>query len=74
MKIPAPSRLVSGVLGVFDEDRSLYSELDGFVVNGPPGAWTVKGDDKRNIKATFDQLEGKATALIEKRQSGMSAH
>jgi len=71
MEISAPSSLVSGVLGAFEKDRNLCSELCAFVVDGPTGIAAVRGDERRNIEAKFDELRGKAGTIMDKRQSGM---
>ena len=72
MEISAPSGLVSGVLGAFEKDRSLCSELSAFIVDGPTGIGAVKGDDKRNLEAKFDELRGKVANFMDKRQFSLS--
>ena len=68
MEISAPSGLVSGVLEVFEKDRNLCSELSAFIVDGPTGTGAVKGDEKRNLEAKFDELRGRVATFLDKRQ------
>lgn len=73
-EISAPSGLVSGVLEILEKDGNMCSELKVFIINGPTGTGTVKGDDKRNIEAKFDQLRDKVATLMDQRQSNISAY
>jgi len=68
MEISAPSGLVSGVLEAFEKDRKLCSELSTFIVDGPTGIGTVKGDEKRHLEAKFDELRGRVATFMDKRQ------
>ena len=74
MEISAPSSLVSGVLQTVEKDGSLCPELNALIVNGPTGTGTVKGDDKRNLEAKFDQLRDKVATFMDERQSSMSIY
>lgn len=74
MEISAPSGLVSGVLEAFKKDRSLCSELSTFIVNGPTGIGAVKGDEKRNLEAKFDELRDRVAAFMDKRQISLLGH
>jgi len=74
MEISAPSGLVAAVLDAFDKDRNLCSELNAFIVDGPTGIGAVKGDNKRNLEARFDELRGKVAVLMDKRQLSLSAY
>jgi len=69
MEISASSSVVSDLLETFENDRSLCTELDSFVVNEATEIGT-----EGNLAAKFDQLRDKVAALMEKRQSSMSTH
>ena len=72
MEISAPSGLVSGVLEVFEKEGNLCSELSAFIVDGPTGTGAVKGDEKRNLEAKFDELRGRVATFMDKRQVSLS--
>ena len=74
LEISAPSGLVSGLLEALEIDSSLCTALNLFIVNDPTGLENLKGANRRDIGARFDQLRGKVVAYMDKRQSSMSAH
>ena len=73
MEISATPSVVSDLLEAFDNDRSLCTELDSFVVDEATGIG-MEGDDKRSLAAKFDQLRDKVADLMEKRHSSMLGH
>ena len=73
MEISAPSSVVSGLSEAFENDRSLCTELDSFVIKEGTEIG-MEGDDKKDTIAKFDQLRGKVATLMKERQLRMSAH
>ena len=73
MEISAPSSVVSNLSEAFENDRSLCTELDSFIVKEGTEIGT-EGDDKKDITAKFDQLRGKVATLMKERQLSMVAH
>lgn len=73
LEISIPSNLVSGLLEAFEQDTSLCTELNVFLVNNPIGMEYVGSDGKRNIEAKFAQLRGRVATFINMRQSGTLA-
>ena len=73
MEISAPSSVVSGLLEALENDRSICTELDSFVVTEATEIST-EGNDKKNLAANFDQLRDKVAALLGKRRSSILAN
>ena len=70
LEITMPSNLVSGLLEAFEQEASLCTELNAFLVNNPMGMAYVGSDGKRDIEAMCAQLRGRAATFIGMRQSG----
>ena len=73
MEISAPSSVVSDLLEALENDRSICTELDSFVVNEATEIRT-EGDDKKNLVANSNQLRDKVATLLEKRRSSILAN
>ena len=73
LEISIPSNLVSGLLEAFEQDTSLCTGLNVFLINNPIGMEYVGSDGKRNIEAKFAQLRGRVATFINMRQSGTLA-
>ena len=70
MGLSAPSRVVSDLSEAFENDGSLCTELDSFIVN----EWTERGTEGGDKEVNFDQLRDKVATLMMKRQSNMLAY
>jgi len=74
LEISASSSLVSGLLGAFEEDAGLCTELNVFLINDLAEMQNMRWDDKKNSKTIFAQLRGTVATFMNKRQSRRMAH